>query len=135
MDTDNMGYVVKMPKLGLEMESGVVLEWAVGVDDAVAEGEVIAEVESEKSIGEVEAREDGALRHVYVEEGGEVPPGTPIGIVAAPDAVPVLEDFSIAAMEAKKLWNHMDRDKVTDNRHSIVAGIRDATAALYTWIF
>lgn len=80
-----MGYVVKMPKLGLEMERGVVLEWMVDVDEAVTEGDALVEVESEKSIGEVDVREDGALREVYVEEGQEVPPGTPIGIVAAPD--------------------------------------------------
>ncbi|WP_254611726.1 biotin/lipoyl-containing protein [Haloterrigena gelatinilytica] len=81
-----MGYVIKMPKLGLEMERGIVLEWTVDEGETVDEGDVLVEVESEKSIGEVDAREDGALRHVYVEEGEEVPPGTPIGILAAPDA-------------------------------------------------
>jgi len=75
-----------MPKLGLEMEQGTVLEWTVRQGDEVSEGEMIAEVESEKSIGEVEAREDGTLRRVYAEEGDAVPPGTPIGIFAAPDA-------------------------------------------------
>lgn len=75
-----------MPKLGLEMEQGTVLEWTVEQGDDVSEGEMIAEVESEKSIGEVEAREDGTLRRVYAEEGDAVPPGTPIGIFAAPDA-------------------------------------------------
>ncbi|MEF8974380.1 MAG: biotin/lipoyl-containing protein, partial [Haloarcula sp.] len=81
-----MSYIVKMPKLGLEMEQGTVLEWTVEQGDEVSEGEMIAEVESEKSIGEVEAREDGTLRRVYAEEGDAVPPGTPIGIFAAPDA-------------------------------------------------
>ncbi|MDT3433332.1 E3 binding domain-containing protein [Haloarcula sp. 1CSR25-25] len=81
-----MSYIVKMPKLGLEMEQGTVLEWTVEQGDDVSEGEMIAEVESEKSIGEVEAREDGTLRRVYAEEGDAVPPGTPIGIFAAPDA-------------------------------------------------
>jgi len=75
-----------MPKLGLEMEQGTVLEWTVEQGESVSEGELIAEVESEKSIGEVEAREDGTLRRVYAEEGDAVPPGTPIGIFAAPDA-------------------------------------------------
>lgn len=86
MRTGVMGYIIKMPKLGLEMERGVVLEWTVGEGETVEEGDVLVEVESEKSIGEVDAREDGVLRHVYVEEGEEVPPGTPIGILAAPDA-------------------------------------------------
>ncbi|NHN46210.1 hypothetical protein G9464_01170 [Halostella sp. JP-L12] len=81
-----MGYIVRMPKLGLEMEQGTVLEWSVGTGDEIAEGDQVAEVESEKSIGEVDAREDGVLRRVYAEEGESVPPGTPIGIVAAADA-------------------------------------------------
>ncbi|WP_227378456.1 E3 binding domain-containing protein [Haladaptatus halobius] len=81
-----MGYIVKMPKLGLEMEQGTVLTWSVETGDDVAEGDMIAEVESEKSIGEVEAREDGVLRRIYVEVDESVPPGKPIGIVAAADA-------------------------------------------------
>ena len=81
-----VSYVIKMPKLGLEMEQGTVLEWTVEQGDEVSEGEMIVEVESEKSIGEVEAREDGIVRRVYAEVGDAVPPGTPIGIFAAPDA-------------------------------------------------
>ena len=81
-----MGYVVRMPKLGLEMEQGTLLEWAVDRDQPVSEGDLVAEIESEKSIGEVDAREDGVLRRIYLEVGDAVPPGTPIGIVAAADA-------------------------------------------------
>ncbi|MCT9098070.1 E3 binding domain-containing protein [Haloarchaeobius sp. HME9146] len=75
-----------MPKLGLEMEQGIILEWFFEPGEAVSEGDVIAEVESEKSIGEVEAREDGELRRIYLEEGESIPPGKPIGILAASDA-------------------------------------------------
>ncbi|MDG5817352.1 2-oxo acid dehydrogenase subunit E2 [Natronococcus sp. A-GB7] len=81
-----MGYVVKMPKLGLEMERGELLEWAVDEGETIEEGELVAEVESEKSIGEIEAREHGVLRRTYLEAGETVPPGTPIGIVAPADA-------------------------------------------------
>ena len=80
-----MGYVVKMPKLGLEMEQGTILQWYVQEGATVEEGETIAEVESEKSIGEVDAREDGILRLIGQDEGATVPPGTPIGIVAGAD--------------------------------------------------
>lgn len=80
-----MGYVVKMPKLGLEMERGTMLEWYIEDGEAVTEDEVIAEIESEKSIGEIEAREDGVLRLTALAEGESVPPGTPIGIVAGAD--------------------------------------------------
>ncbi len=80
-----MGYIVKMPKLGLEMERGELLSWDIEEGDTVEEGELIAEVESEKSVAEVDAREHGTLRRVYLEVGESVPPGTPIGIVAPAD--------------------------------------------------
>ncbi|RKD97573.1 2-oxo acid dehydrogenase subunit E2 [Halopiger aswanensis] len=81
-----MGYIVRMPKLGLEMESGELLEWHVDEGASVSEGDLVAEVESEKSIGEVDAREDGVLRRTYLSAGESVPPGTPIGIVAPSEA-------------------------------------------------
>ncbi|WP_144921225.1 2-oxo acid dehydrogenase subunit E2 [Halorubrum salsamenti] len=81
-----MGYVVRMPKLGLEMKEGVLLDWAVDEGDSVDADDVVAEIESEKTSAEVESREEGVLRHTFLDEGDAVPPGTPIGIIAAPDA-------------------------------------------------
>jgi len=66
-----------MPKLGIEMEQGTLLEWAVTEGDPVSDGDLVAEIESEKSIGEIDAREDGVLRRTYLDVGDAVPPGTP----------------------------------------------------------
>ncbi|XGI83042.1 hypothetical protein ACEU6E_07100 [Halorutilales archaeon Cl-col2-1] len=44
----------------------------------------------------------------------------------------VFEDFSIAAVEAKRLSNYMERDKESDNWDFIVAGTRDSTKVLHT---
>jgi pyruvate dehydrogenase E2 component (dihydrolipoamide acetyltransferase) len=97
-----MGYVVRMPKLGLEMEEGTVLEWTVDEGEEFAGGDQIAEVESEKSVGEVEAREDGVLRRVYLAVDDTVPPSTPMGIVAAPDAdISDLESEAEADLESE----------------------------------
>ncbi|WP_137289929.1 2-oxo acid dehydrogenase subunit E2 [Natronorubrum halophilum] len=90
-----MGYIVRMPKLGLEMERGELLEWHVDEGDAVSGGETVVEVESEKSVADVDARENGVLLRVYLEAGGTVPPGTPIGIIAPAD-----EDISDLEGEA-----------------------------------
>jgi pyruvate dehydrogenase complex dihydrolipoamide acetyltransferase long form len=81
----DMAYVIRMPKLGMEMDEGTLLEWHIEKDDEIVEGEVIAEVESEKSVGEIEAREDGVLREIHLEEGETAEPSTPIGILAAVD--------------------------------------------------
>ncbi|MDQ2052191.1 2-oxo acid dehydrogenase subunit E2 [Natronolimnohabitans sp. A-GB9] len=107
-----MAYIIRMPKLGLEMERGVLLEWHVEKQESVEEGELVAEVESEKSVGEVEAREDGVLRRTYLEEGEAVPPGTPIGIVAPTDAeIDDLEAEAKADLEGEKA---ADAEKPTE---------------------
>ncbi|WP_119820886.1 2-oxo acid dehydrogenase subunit E2 [Halalkaliarchaeum desulfuricum] len=80
-----MGYLVKMPKLGMEMSEGTVVEWLFEEGDSVEADEPIAEIESEKTSAEIEAREDGVLRQILLAEGETCEPGDPIGIVAGPD--------------------------------------------------
>lgn len=89
-----MGYTVRMPQMGLEMEQGTVVTWNFEEGDSIEEGDVIAVVESEKASNDVAAREDGEVRRIAVPEGTTAEPGDPIGIVAGPD-----ED--IAAYEAE----------------------------------
>jgi len=80
-----MAYIVRMPKLGMEMDEGELLEWKVDGGERVEAGQVIAEIESEKSVADVEAREDGVLRSTVLDPGETVEPGTPMGIAAGPD--------------------------------------------------
>ncbi|NUE02210.1 2-oxo acid dehydrogenase subunit E2 [Halorubraceae archaeon YAN] len=80
-----MAYVVKIPKLGLEMDSGTVVAWLVEEGGTVTKDEPIAEIESEKTTAEVDAREDGVLREIILQEGDNAPPGDPMAIVAGED--------------------------------------------------
>lgn len=80
-----MGYVIKMPKLGMEMQEGELLEWVIDEGDAVTEGDGVAEIESEKTVTEVDAREDGVLRRIVLKPGAVVEPGTAMGVIAASD--------------------------------------------------
>ena len=80
-----MAYIVRMPKLGMEMENGELLEWKVDVGESIEPEQVIAEVESEKTVAEVEAREDGVLRSTALDPGEPVDVGAPMGIVAGSD--------------------------------------------------
>ena len=81
-----MGYVVEIPKLGPEMESGTVTTWLVEEGEPVEADGVIAEIESEGTTGEVQARENGVLRRRLLEEGESAEPGAAMGIVAGADA-------------------------------------------------
>jgi pyruvate dehydrogenase E2 component (dihydrolipoamide acetyltransferase) len=123
-----MAYVVKLPKLGLEMEEGTILEWYVEEDEAVAEGEVLLEVESEKSIGEVEAREDGVLRLLAVGEDETVPPGAPIGIVADPgEDIDALRAEFDSGNEGSEDGEEMATDADTTNGDSATHSTDDGT--------
>lgn len=84
-----MGYVVRMPQLGMTMEEGVVVEWPVDAEAEFAAGDVIAIVESEKTTNDVEAREDGCILERFVEIDEPVGPGDPIAYVGEPgESVP-----------------------------------------------
>ena len=54
----------QMPKLGLTMESGLVLEWLVGNGDVVAEGQSVLLIETDKVESEVESSGSGSLQQV-----------------------------------------------------------------------
>lgn len=80
-----MAYIIKMPKLGMGMNQGTLLKWFVLPGEAVSDEDPIAEIESEKTVAEITASEDGVLRRVYVSEGETVNPGAVLGIVADSD--------------------------------------------------
>ena len=65
-----------MPSLGADMEAGRLVAWKVGVGDAVKRGDIVAEVETEKGLIEVEVFADGVVRELLVEPGAKVPVGT-----------------------------------------------------------
>jgi pyruvate dehydrogenase E2 component (dihydrolipoamide acetyltransferase) len=90
-----MGYVVKMPKLGMDMDQGTVVEWFVEEGDEVTDGEVVAEIESEKTTGEVRVRQDGVLHHQLLAEGESTGPGGAVAVVGDPG-----EDVSDLLAEA-----------------------------------
>lgn len=69
---------IAMPKLGYDMESGKVGGWLKKVGDQIARGDVIAEIETDKSTVEMEATASGTLAEVVHEAGAEVPVGETI---------------------------------------------------------
>ncbi len=65
-----------MPKLGLTMTEGTVVEWPIAVGAAFARGAVCVVVETDKVANEIEAPEAGRLLKVLVQEGETVPVGS-----------------------------------------------------------
>jgi len=75
---------VMMPKLSEAMETGKVIKWLKKEGDPIKGGDVIAEIETDKANVEIEAFGSGVLRKILVGEGGQVPVGETIGVIADP---------------------------------------------------
>ncbi|WP_219414604.1 dihydrolipoamide acetyltransferase family protein [Pseudonocardia nigra] len=72
---------ITMPRLSDTMADGVITTWRKQQGDPVRSGDVLAEIETDKAIMELEAYDDGVLERVLVAEGERVPIGTPIAVV------------------------------------------------------
>ncbi|WP_437567738.1 dihydrolipoamide acetyltransferase family protein [Sorangium sp. So ce542] len=70
-----------MPSLGADMEAGTLVKWRRAAGDRVARDDVIAEVETEKGIAEVEVFTSGLIERLLVEPGQKVPVGTPLAVI------------------------------------------------------
>ncbi|WP_431159181.1 pyruvate dehydrogenase complex dihydrolipoamide acetyltransferase [Winogradskyella poriferorum] len=64
-----MAEVINMPRLSDTMEEGTVASWLKKVGDKVEEGDILAEIETDKATMEFESFHEGTLLHIGVEEG------------------------------------------------------------------
>ena len=71
---------VIMPKMGDAMTEGVLVQWLKQDGETVKPGDVIAEIETDKSNVEVEAEDSGVLR-LQAKPGETVPVGQPIAVI------------------------------------------------------
>ena len=71
----------KMPQLGADMTAGTLIEWLKGPGDKVSRGDIIAEVDTDKGVIEVEVFADGVIEKLLIETGEEVPVGTSLAII------------------------------------------------------
>lgn len=76
---------VHMEALSPTMEEGQLVRWLKSEGDAVASGDVLAEIETDKATMELVARGDGVLRKVMLAAGGTAPVGDVIAVIATAD--------------------------------------------------
>jgi pyruvate dehydrogenase E2 component (dihydrolipoamide acetyltransferase) len=80
-----MATKVHMEALSPTMEEGRLVTWLKKEGDQVNEGDVLAEIETDKATMELVARGSGVLRKHMIAEGGSAPVGTVIGVIAGAD--------------------------------------------------
>ena len=75
-------YPIAVPKWGIEMVEGTITTWNKSQGDAVAKGDEVFEMESDKIVNVWEAPVDGVLRRVLAEPGDAHPVGALLGVIA-----------------------------------------------------
>lgn len=78
-----MAEVITMLALSPTMEEGTLVEWMKNEGDSVAEGEIIAEIETDKATMEMESFHDGTILKLLVSKGDAIPVGAPLAVVGA----------------------------------------------------
>ncbi|CAL2085723.1 Acetyltransferase component of pyruvate dehydrogenase complex [Tenacibaculum dicentrarchi] len=76
-----MATIINMPRLSDTMEEGVVASWLKNVGDRIEEGDILAEIETDKATMEFESFHEGVLLHIGVQEGESAPVDTLLAII------------------------------------------------------
>ncbi|MEL6485407.1 MAG: biotin/lipoyl-containing protein, partial [Bacteroidota bacterium] len=76
-----MAEVINMPRLSDTMEEGTVAKWLKNVGDKVEEGDILAEIETDKATMEFESFHEGTLLHIGIQEGEGAPVDSLLAII------------------------------------------------------
>jgi pyruvate dehydrogenase E2 component (dihydrolipoamide acetyltransferase) len=79
-----MANIIDMPKLSDTMTVGTLVKWLKGEGDAVRNGDILAEVETDKATMELECFFDGTLLRIFIPAGSQVPVGSALCAVGKP---------------------------------------------------
>src|SRR4026208_1959360 len=79
-----MAEVILMPRLSDTMTEGVIAAWHKKVGDTVKKGDLLAEIETDKAVQELESYKDGTLLHIGIENGGKLQVNDLLAIIGAP---------------------------------------------------
>ena len=92
---------VTMPSMGADMTEGTIVKWLKAEGDQIGRGDKLAEVETDKTVVEMEAYAEGLLRKIVVSEGSLVQVGAVIAFIGdADDDIPEVAAAAPAAEAA-----------------------------------
>ena len=109
--------IIKMPRLSDTMEEGTVSSWLVGVGDEVKEGDILAEIETDKATMEFESFYEGTLLYIGINEGQTAVVDSLLAIIGDKSA-----DFNSVIENFEKVSND---DVVSDEENEIPAEINE----------
>ena len=109
-----MAEIITMPRLSDTMEEGTVAKWLKQVGDKVEEGDILAEIETDKATMEFESFHEGTLLHIGIQEG---------------EGAPVDALLAIIGEEGEDITAMLSGTPVTDNGSETAAEVEEEKAA------
>lgn len=106
-----MATIIEMPKLSDTMTTGTVVTWHKKAGDVVSNGDIIAEIETDKATMELENFDDGILLELFAQEGDEVEIGKPLAVVGEEgEEVPSVDQSSSQKIDEPKQSSTIEED-------------------------
>ncbi len=113
-----MAEAIIMPKTGMAMEEGVIIEWFKSVGDKIEKGDILAEIETDKSTMELEADEEGTLLSLVYEAGTTVAVTLPIAWIGEEG-----EEIPQAAAPAAKATGEVADSEVKIETQEVIPAV------------
>ena len=111
-----MAEVITMPRLSDTMTEGKVSKWHKKVGDAVKEGDILAEIETDKAVQDFESEINGTLLYIGVEEGAQAPVDSVLAVIGKEG-----EDISaLIGGGAKSEEKKVEEEHKTENQSTAV---------------
>lgn len=118
-----MANLLVLPKLGLTMTEGTIGTWYVEEGDSVEEGDILYELETDKLVNEIEAKEDGVILKIFGETGDVLPCLAPIAIIGeeGEDISDLIPNETEEIKEENKIEEKVVEEKSIERSEVVIA--------------
>ena len=127
----NLNYkVVTMPRLSDTMEEGTVSSWLVNIGDKIKEGDILAEIETDKATMEFESFQEGTLLYIGIKQGETAVVDSLLAIIGDEGADFQSEIKKHEGGEIKKVENNFEKEINLENKQEVLESKTEDSATI-----